>query len=291
MQLISLSCSLILLLAGGAAAAQDVSTIPVTDNIYMLQAKGGNVGVIVGADSILVIDSDYAEMSESLHAAVKKLSDKPMRFLVNTHWHGDHVGGNVHFGPDTNIVAHENVRQRMSTRQEMKAFDRVVEPTPEAGLPVLTYQQHVTLHTAEQTVEVRHFPTGHTDGDSIVFIRPANVVHMGDHYFANAFPFVDLGSGGNVQGFLKNVEQVLTQTDANTRIIPGHGSLSTRDELNEHLGKLQRSVEIITGYQKSGLTVAQAKQKGLPPEFNDWQQGFIKSPQWIETVYASYKQQ
>ncbi|MGI9286293.1 MAG: MBL fold metallo-hydrolase [Pseudomonadales bacterium] len=282
---------LIISVASGITLAQEVTTVPVADNIYMLQGKGGNVGVIVGEESMLVIDDDYADMSTKLHAALKKLSDKPMRFLVNTHWHGDHVGGNEHFGPNTNIVAHTNVRKRMSTRQEMKGFNHVVEATPASGLPVVTYQDGVTLHAADQTVQLKHFPAGHTDGDSVVFIKPANVVHMGDHYFANALPFVDLGSGGSVQGFLRNVEQVLKQTDANSKIIPGHGPLSTHAELREHLAKLKRSVTIIRDYQKAGLSAEQAKKKGLPKAFDDWQKGFIKTPRWVDTVYGSYKQQ
>ncbi len=177
----------------------------------------------------------------------------------------------------------------MSTRQEIKAFNRVVEPTPKPGLPVVTFDTGVTLHAADQTVELKHFPAGHTDGDSVVFIQPANVVHMGDHYFANALPFIDLGSGGSVQGFLRNVEQVLEQTNANSKIIPGHGSLSTHAKLRKHLAKLKRSVTIITDYQKAGLSAEQAKEKGLPKAFDDWQAGFIKTPQWVDIVYGSYK--
>ncbi len=276
-------------LASSLVLAQDVTTTAVADNIYMLQGKGGNVGVIVSDDEMLVIDDDYAEMSDQLQAALQELSDKPMRFLVNTHWHSDHVGGNVHFGPDTNIVAHTNVRKRMSTRQEMKALGRVVKATPKKGLPVVTFENAVTLHAADQTVELKHFPAGHTDGDSVVFIQPANVVHMGDHYFANALPFVDLGSGGSVQGFLRNMQAVLDQTNAETIIIPGHGPLSTQVKLRMHLAKLKRSVTIITDYKKAGLSADQAKQKGLPKAFDNWQQGFIKTPQWIDTVYSSYK--
>lgn len=289
MRLATMSLSFIFFLASSLALAQQVTTLAVTDDVYMLQGKGGNVGVIVGEDEMLVIDDDYADMSDQLQAALQELSDKPMRFLINTHWHSDHVGGNVHFGPHTNIVAHANVRKRMSTRQEMKALGRVVKATPEKGLPVVTFENAVTLHAADQTVELKHFPAGHTDGDSVVFIQPANVVHMGDHYFAKALPFVDLGSGGSVQGFLRNVQSVLEQTNTETRIIPGHGPLSNQAELRTHLAKLKRSVAIITDYKKAGLSAEQAKQKGLPKAFDDWQQGFIKTPQWIDTVYGSYK--
>ncbi len=285
----TMSLALLFGILSSLALAQEVTTVAVTDNIYMLQGKGGNVGVIIGDEEMLVIDDDYAEMSAKVQAALQQLSDKPMRFLVNTHWHFDHVGGNVQFGPATNIVAHSNVRKRMSTRQEMKAFDRVVKPTPKRGLPVVTYDNGVTLHAADQTVELKHFPAGHTDGDSVVFIKPANVVHMGDHYFAKALPFVDLGSGGSVQGLLRNVQAVLEQTNAETRIIPGHGPLSTQTELRMHLAKLKRSVTIITDYKKAGLSAEQAKEKGLPKAFDNWQQGFIKTPQWIDTVYSSYK--
>ncbi len=292
---ISLVAGLGLVLLAGVAAAKEatspsVNVTPIKGPLYMLKGRGGNVVASVGNDGVLLIDSDYAEYAaahaEAL-AGLKSSEDAP-RFLLNTHWHFDHVGGNFYWGEQgTVILAHENIYQRMSTRQEMKAFDRVLEPSPPAALPVVTYADAIAVRFNGDTLQVQHFPSGHTDGDSMVFFTEQNVVHMGDHYFAGAFPFVDLGSGGNVFGFIANVEKALTMMDENTVVVPGHGPLSTRDDLQADLAAIKSSAEQVSKLLQEGKSVEDITAQGLGPDYADYGKGFIKEAAWISFVAGS----
>ena len=292
---ISLVAGLGLVLVAGAAVAKEASSpsvnvTPIKGPLYMLKGRGGNVLASVGNDGVLLIDSDYAEYAEAhaeALAGLKSSEDAP-RFLLNTHWHFDHVGGNFYWGEQgTVIMAHENIYQRMSTRQEMKAFDRVLEPSPPAALPVVTYADAIAVRFHGDTLQVQHFPSGHTDGDSMVFFTEQNVVHMGDHYFAGAFPFVDLGSGGNVFGFIANVEKALTMMDENTVVVPGHGPLSTRDDLQADLAAIKSSAEQVSKLLQEGKSVEDITAQGLGPDYADYGKGFIKEAAWISFVAGS----
>ncbi|KAA1188822.1 MBL fold metallo-hydrolase [Pseudohalioglobus sediminis] len=292
---LSLVAGLGLVLVAGAAVAKEASSpsvnvTPIKGPLYMLKGRGGNVVASVGNDGVLLIDSDYAEYAEAhaeALAGLKSSEDAP-RFLLNTHWHFDHVGGNFYWGEQgTVILAHENIYQRMSTRQEMKAFDRVVEPSPPAALPVVTYADAIAVRFNGDTLQVQHFPSGHTDGDSMVFFTEQNVVHMGDHYFAGAFPFVDLGSGGNVFGFIANVEKALTMMDENTVVVPGHGPLSTRDDLQADLAAIKSSAEQVSKLLQEGKSVEDITAQGLGPDYADYGKGFIKEAAWISFVAGS----
>lgn len=292
---LSLVAGLGLVLVAGAAVAKEasnpsVNVTPIKGPLYMLKGRGGNVVASVGNDGVLLIDSDYAEYAEAhaeALAGLKSSEDAP-RFLLNTHWHFDHVGGNFYWGEQgTVILAHENIYQRMSTRQEMKAFDRVVEPSPPAALPVVTYADAIAVRFNGDTLQVQHFPSGHTDGDSMVFFTEQNVVHMGDHYFAGAFPFVDLGSGGNVFGFIANVEKALTMMDENTVVVPGHGPLSTRDDLQADLAAIKSSAEQVSKLLQEGKSVEDITAQGLGLDYADYGKGFIKEAAWISFVAGS----
>ncbi len=275
--------------------AQDAPSVSITnseirDNVHMLQGNGGNIAVLNGERALLVIDNGLQPNAAELYDAIIAVGNKPIRFLVNTHWHYDHAGGNEFLGPRTNLVAHENVRERLSTRQEMKAFNRVIEPLEEYGLPVVTFADSVVLHEAGQRVRVQHFAAGHTDGDSIVFIEPAKIVHMGDHFFAGQFPFIDLGSGGTVQGLTKNIEQVLTMIDDSWAVIPGHGPLSDKEDLSKTLGMLQQSITWMREQLAAGKSLEAISAEGLPASLKSWETGFIKEVNWIATLHASLSQ-
>jgi len=259
----------------------------IRSNVHLLTGDGGNIAVLNGERSLLVIDNGYAEQAADLYDSIVAVGNKPIRFLVNTHWHFDHAGGNEFLGHRTNIVAHENVRKRLAEGQNMKAFNRVIEPVAPQGLPVVTYTEGTTLYEAGQVVRLQHFAKGHTDGDSIAFIKPAKIVHMGDHYFAGMFPFIDLGSGGSVQGVARNIEQVLTIIDDSWVVIPGHGPLSTKADLAKTLTMLQQSIAWMREQIAAGLSVEQISQSGLPKNLEPWNVGFIKAPNWIATVHAS----
>ena len=276
--------------AEAKAPEPNVKVTPIKANLYLLKGKGGSVVASVGDDGILIIDDDYAEYGPAYHEALKTISNTAgvPRLVLNTHWHSDHVGSNAYWGEKGSvIVANANVYDRMSTRQDMKFFDRVVEPSPPVALPMLTYGDAITLHFNHDELRVQHFPRGHTDGDSVVFFTGENVVHMGDHYFKDVFPFVDIGSGGNVLGCTANVAAVLKQIDEETVIVPGHGALATHAELASYHQMLITTTRQVKSKLAQGLSVEAIAEQGLGEEWKSWGQGFISEPDWIGFIAAS----
>lgn len=216
--------------------AVEIETIPVADNIFMLRGRGGNIGVSVGADGVFLIDDQFAPLTDKILAAVKTLSNQPIRFLLNTHWHGDHTGGNENLGEaGTVIVAHDRVRDRLIEKLARTGGGEVGQ---HAGLPVVTFSETVTFHLNGESVVVTRQAPAHTDGDSIVHFPKANVIHMGDVYFNGLYSFFDASSGGSFDGMIAALEWALARADGETRIIPGHGALSNRGELEDHLKRL-----------------------------------------------------
>jgi len=276
--------------AGRGFAQQDFSgveikTTPVAGKVYMLEGRGGNIGVSVGADGILIVDDQFTPLADKIKAALAKLgSDKP-KFILNTHWHGDHTGGNPQFGRDGTIIAHTNVRNRLIAKQEL--FGKPVEPLPKEGLPVVTFDESLSVHFNDEGIRVIHFPHGHTDGDSVIFFTKSNVVHMGDHMFAGMFPFVDLDHGGDVEGMAKNVAKVIGEVPPDVKIIPGHGPISTLDDLKTCHRMLVETTDIVKKRIAAGKTLEQIKAEGLPDPWKAWGDGFIKTDSWLETVYKS----
>lgn len=270
--------------------APSVTTSAINETLQLLQGKGGNVLASIGADGILIIDDDYKEYASAYHQALKEVSKSAglPRFVINTHWHSDHVGGNEYWGTrGAVIMAHENVYQRMSTRQEMKAFNRVVEASPGAALPVVTYDRSSTVRFNKQQIELQHFAQGHTDGDSVVFFVEDNVVHMGDHYFKDRFPFVDIGSGGNVFGYTANVAAILKRVDDQTVIVPGHGSLASKTDLERYLNMLETTSAEVSSKLDQGLSLEQITEQGLGKQWVSWGQGFIDEAAWIQFIAGS----
>ncbi len=262
-----------------------IKTTHVAGNIYMLEGSGGNIGLSVGDDGVLMIDDQFAPLAEKIKAAIGKLGKGKPKFVLNTHWHGDHVGGNLEFGRDAPIIAHTNVRTRLATGQ--KSGRRVIEPSPPEALPVITFDESLSIHFNGEEIRVIHFPHGHTDGDSVVFFGGSNVVHMGDDFFAGQFPFVDLASGGDVEGLSKNLAAVIARLPADVKIIPGHGPLSTLADLKQFDGMLGETISHIRELKKSGKTLSQAKQAGLPAKWDSWSWVFISTERWVEIVYNS----
>jgi len=263
-----------------------VKTTLVAGNVYMLQGRGGNVGAIVGPDGILIIDDDYRELSQKLAAALKELGQERPKFIVNTHWHGDHTQGNEVFGKDSTIIAHYNVRKRMS--QANILFGNTVPASPVQAWPVITYEDSITIHFDGEDIKAVHYPNGHTDGDTVVFFPKANVVHLGDDFFVGRFPFVDLESGGSVQGLINNVGILIAKIPADAKLIPGHGALSTMDDLKAYHQMLLETSKIVTDGMRKKKTLDELKKAGFPEKFKDAGSGFIKTEAWIETIYKSY---
>lgn len=278
-----------------AAAQQDFSKVEikatkVAGNVYMLQGSGGNIGVSVGKDGILIVDDQFAPLADKIKAALKTLGDGKLKFVLNTHWHGDHTGSNAVFGPEAPIIAHDNVRKRLGTEQKSEFFKRTTPASPAEALPVITFDSSLSVHFNGEEIKVIHFPHGHTDGDSVIFFTGSNVVHLGDDLFAGRFPFVDLESGGTVKGLTKNIAEIIPKLPADVKLIPGHGPISTVDDLKLYHRMLVETTAIVAKKMKAKKTLAEIKAEGLPTDWKDWGTGFIKTDVWIETIFRSLSQ-
>lgn len=263
-----------------------VKTTKISGNVYMLQGRGGNVGALVGMEGILIVDDDYKAMSSKLAAALKELGSEKPRYVFNTHWHGDHTEGNEHFGKDSTIVAHINVRKRLMDPPVI--FGRATPPYPSFALPIITYTESMSIHINGEEVRAVHFPNGHTDGDTIIFFKNANVVHLGDDFFVGRFPFVDIDSGGSVQGLINNIDALIKQIPADAKLIPGHGPLATIDDLKTYHQALIETSTHVQAEMKKGRSADEIKKAGLPDKYKEWGTGFIKTEMWIDIVHRSY---
>jgi cyclase len=275
---------------GARAQQRDFSGVQikatkVAGNVYMLEGAGGNIGVSAGEDGLLIVDDQFAPLADKIRAALKEINPGRLRFVLNTHYHGDHTGGNAQFGKESTIVAHDNVRRRLATEQTV--MGQRIPASPKEALPVVTYAQSVSIHFNNEEIRVIHLPAGHTDGDSAVLFTASNVAHLGDHFFAGRFPFVDLDSGGSVQGLTRNIADLIARLPADVRIIPGHGPLSTMDDLKTYHRMLATTTEHVRRQIDAGRTAEQIKAAGLPEEWKQWGSGFINQDRWLETIHRS----
>jgi glyoxylase-like metal-dependent hydrolase (beta-lactamase superfamily II) len=283
-------------LAGLAAPpihAQDfddvqIETVQVGPGVYMLTGSGGNLAVSVGQDGVFLVDDQYAPLTEKILAAIRSISDEPVRFVINTHWHGDHVGGNENIGQaGALILANDNVRKRMSVEQFREAFDRTVPAAPEAALPVVTFSEAVTFHINGGELHAFHVDSAHTDGDAMIHFRDVNVIHMGDVYFNGLYPFVDFSAGGSIDGIIAATKKVLEIVDDDTRIIPGHGPLSNKVELEAYLDMLVGVRDAIRERIAMGLdrdAVIAAEPTARWDEA--WGAGWLTPEQFVGIVYS-----
>jgi cyclase len=262
----------------------EIEATGVAGNVYVLEGAGGNIGVSVGGDGILIVDDQFAPLAPKIRAALGELGEGGLAFVLNTHWHGDHVGGNEVFGKEAPIIAHANVRRRLATRQELRG--RVYEARPPQALPVVTFQESLSVHFNGEEIRAVHFPHGHTDGDVVVFFTESNVVHMGDDLFEGAFPFVDLESGGSVEGLVENVGRVLGRLPADAMVIPGHGEVTDRSGLAAFHEMLEGTVAVVRGRMEEGRSLEEIQAEGLPG-WEEWSSDFIDTDTWIETVFHS----
>jgi cyclase len=272
------------------AGAQDLSKVeikssPVAGSVYMLQGSGGNIGVSVGQDGILIVDDEFAPLADKIRAALKKLGEGKLHYVLNTHWHGDHTGANAQFGVEASIIAHDNVRKRLSG--ELKPAGGTGVPAPKEALPVITFDQSLSVHFNGEEIRAIHYPRGHTDGDSIIFFTGSNVVHMGDDFFNGMFPYIDLNSGGDVAGYERNVAAAIVKIPPGAKIIPGHGPLATIDDLKAFHAMLVETIGIISQRIKAGKTLEQIQAEGLPDKWKSWGGGFVNTKTWINIVHQS----
>jgi cyclase len=286
----------VICLSGARARAQgrdfskvEIKVTKVAGSVYLLEGAGGNIGVSVGADGILIVDDQFAPLAEKIRAALKTIGAGKLRFVLNTHWHGDHTGGNAQFSQEASIIAHDNVRKRLASEQTI--FGDKVPASPKEALPVITFDQSLAVHFNNEEIRAIHFPHGHTDGDSVIFFTGSNVVHMGDDFFAGRFPFVDIENGGNAVSLVKNIGEIINRLPAGVKIIPGHGPLSTVDDLKLYHRMLNETIDIVRKQMAAGQTLEQIKAAGLPETWKSWGTGFIKTDQWIELIYRSLSRQ
>lgn len=267
----------------------EIKTIKLGDTLYMLMGEGGNIGVSAGADGVYLIDDQYAPLSEKIMAAVKAISDKPINYVVNTHWHGDHTGGNENFGKaGATIIAHEAVRARMEKGGELAAFKIVVPPAAAGALPVITFSDKAALHLNGETSHLIHVDPAHTDGDTIIHWPAANIIHTGDTFVNGFFPFVDISSGGRLDGIIKSADMVLALADDKTKIIPGHGPLATKADLARFRAMLATVRERVTAAKAAGKTAEEwAASKPLADLDADWGKGFLPLDKFTQIVFGA----
>ncbi|UCG74294.1 MAG: MBL fold metallo-hydrolase [Chromatiales bacterium] len=276
--------------AQGRRMEGDLDVIPVRDDIYlMVMEPAGNVAVLIGEDGALMVDDQFAPMTERLLSAIDELSDRPLRYVLNTHWHGDHTGSNVNLGRmGYTLVAHDNVRSRMSSVQYHMLFRTGTRPHPPEALPVITYGDRMSFHLNGERIDVIHLPVAHTDGDSAVYFREADVLHTGDAFINRGYPLIDVASGGTIKGQIEATNRMLELIGDNTIIIPGHGPLADKRRMTEIRDMLVTARQKVVGLIDQGLDVRAIKAADPLAELNPvWEEGFIKSRAFVNIIYQS----
>jgi glyoxylase-like metal-dependent hydrolase (beta-lactamase superfamily II) len=277
------------------ASAQDedfskvqMKVTKVAGNVYMLEGAGGNIGASVGEDGIIIVDDQFAPLADKIKAALKGITDKPVRFVINTHYHGDHTGGNAIFQKDAPVIAQDNVRKRLEsngTAGNKGSIKFNFKPDPKEALPIITFDHDVTVHLNGEDIRALHFPSGHTDGDSIIFFPKSNVVHMGDDFVTYGFPFIDVASGGSVNGMIAADEDIIAKLPADVKVIPGHGPLSNLDDVRKYVAMLKNTRAVVDKAIKQGKTLDQMKQEKILDPWSKWSGDFVKTDSFIETLY------
>jgi cyclase len=289
------------LVCGQAALAgqdQDYSKVQikatkVSGNIYMLEGAGGNIAASIGEDGIVIVDDQFAPLAEKIQAALKNLgiTDKPVRFVINTHYHGDHTGGNAPFSTaGATVIAQDNVRKRLEgggPAGNGGSIKMDFKPAEKAALPIITFEHDVTVHLNGEDIRALHFPAGHTDGDSVIFFPKNNVVHMGDDFVRYGFPFIDVTSGGSVQGMISAMEKAIAQLPADVKVIPGHGAISNLDEVRAFTKMLKETSVVVQKALAEHKTLEQMKKEKILEPWASWSGDFVNADAFIETLYNS----
>jgi cyclase len=260
----------------------------VAGNVYLLVGEGGNIAASIGEDGIVIVDDQYAPSAEKIQSALKGISDKPIRFVINTHYHVDHTDGNEYFQKQAPIIAHDNVRKRLENGGEagnLGSLKFEAKPQVKGALPILTFDHDVTIHLNGEDIQVRHLQNGHTDGDSIVYFPKSNVVHMGDDFLRIGFPFVDLTAGGSVRGLIAALEEVIPTLPPDVKVIPGHGVVSNLDDVRTFVKMLKETRAVVDQGVKQGKTLDQLKHEKILDPWKDWSGEWITSDIYLETLY------
>ncbi|TPV56473.1 MBL fold metallo-hydrolase [Aestuariibacter sp. GS-14] len=258
-------------------ATVEIQSAHLAGSVHMLTGAGGNIGVSAGEDGVLIIDDQFAPLAPKISAALGELGNNTPSYVINTHFHGDHTGSNAFFHDNkgATIFAHDNVRVRLASDSSVAT----------SALPVVTYEQGVKIHFNGETLHVFHLPASHTDGDSVVWFEQPNVLHTGDLFFNGLFPYIDLGAGGTVAGYIRSVEVLLDRIDEDTKIIPGHGPLATKQDYQAFLAMMKATLAFVNAQKAKGMSVDEVVEAGLPDEWQSWNWNFITEEKWIRTLY------
>ncbi|WP_437923934.1 MBL fold metallo-hydrolase [Sorangium sp. So ce291] len=276
-------------------AKVEIKVEKVAGAVYMLEGSGGNIAVSVGDDGIVIVDDQFAPLAPKIKAALKGITDRPVRFVLNTHWHFDHTGGNAIFGAGAPIVAHENVRKRLvSGGPKATVGDKTIDaipPAPKEALPVLTFQDKVSIHVNGEEIRAIHIPSGHTDGDTVVYFTKSNVVHMGDDFVTYGFPFVDLVSGGSVKGLIAAIDRMVKELPADVKVIPGHGKVSGVEDMKKLSATLKDCVRLIEAEVKKKRTLKQIQDAKVLAKYDELSKGFVSADAFVEVVFKELTHQ
>jgi glyoxylase-like metal-dependent hydrolase (beta-lactamase superfamily II) len=256
----------------------------------MLVGAGGNIGASVGDDGIVIVDDQYAPLAEKIQAALKGVTDKPVRFIINTHYHGDHTGGNEFFQKQAPIIAHDNVRKRLEEGGQAGnggSLHFEAKPQPKGALPIITFDHDITVHLNGEDIRALHFPAGHTDGDSVIYFPKSNVVHMGDDFVTYGFPFIDVDSGGSIDGMISGVEGAIAQLPPDVKIIHGHGGVSNLDDVRAYVKMLKETRAAVQDALAKKMTLEQMKEKKILDPWKKYAGEFVTQDVFLETLYNS----
>jgi cyclase len=265
--------------------------VKVTENLYFLKGAGGNVGVFVGAEGTLMIDDQFAPLSNKINGAIKAISPHDIRFLINTHLHGDHSGGNENFKKmGATILAHNRVRERMSKEQVNPSNNEVTPPRPEDAWPVITFSEKLNVYLNKEDIELLHANPAHTDGDVVIHFKKSNVYHMGDMFVTYGYPYIDYGSGGSINGFVSSLDIFLGMMDENTKVIPGHGELCTKADVKKFRDRLVEIRDEVAAALKKGKKPGEVTSLPIASKYDaEWGQGFTKGKDFILLVAENLK--
>ena len=281
---------LFLLLCGLATSVQgqgrydevQIKATKVAGNVYMLVGAGGNIGVSAGEDGILMVDDEFAELSDRIYDKLKELNPGELKFVLNTHYHGDHTGGNPFFAAHSTIIAQQNTRSLLKSGGSRKT------PSPEEGWPMITFDSTMSIYFNGEEIKAVYAPHVHTAGDALIYFTHSNVLQTGDLMFSGMFPFVDVDNGGQVQSLIDYVDKLLKELPKDIKIIPGHGPLSTYEDLQKYHQMLSETTAFIRKGVKDGLSLDELKSRGVPGVWKDWGWEFVPEQRWVEIVYNSY---
>lgn len=266
----------------------EIKVSKVGGNVYMLRGAGGNIGFSAGRDGIVLVDDQFAPLADKIKAALKAITDKPLRFIINTHYHFDHIDGNASFQKDAPVIAHHNVRKRLESGGapgNLGSIKQELKPAAREALPILTFSRDVTIHLNDEDIRVLHHPGGHTDGDSLIFFPESNVVHMGDDFVTYGFPFIDLAGGGSVAGMIEAAEYVIANLPADVKVIPGHGTVSTLGDVGKFVTMIKETRGVVEDAVKAGKALDQMKREKVLEPWEEWSGDFISTDAFIETLY------